>query len=555
MLYLHYWFAHSGYDARTYGEQANKTTLRRQLREYKNIRRTNMTAGSTNPKAKEIMALLENNLSGLDISDKIANELNNNVIFTSSNQSGIGNYSYQQLGTFGSRVTAGKVSSDALGQQLLTDLERCQSTSQKALDDMINFLSKVYPDAVKYAINQYAETKKSISQSDLLKKVLTSKSEIVTIENSGNFSEAEKTIIQTYARIQSAVDMIPNLGNVNTKNLTYSTSKGIASSGKNIKDNSHLVAVVVGKIGGNLSHLGGFAYEVAATRAAEVAVKEAAGANVEVFSALTGGKSKTAPTYTNAKGGTLSVETVAHIDAELQKMATKVFPNISFNKNDGSFILTDENLLLSFGGSIKKLGQPTNNPTRNKSVKLQDSTSLQILFNNARSKNHDLTKHYIYSLASGREQKINGLGEDYVGGVTLAAAWRSLVDYVVILNFIDFLAGNGSRYNNNALFLINDKIWGIEDILNRVIENPSSILYDGGKQRFRFYNKLKWVSYEKGSKKDSVTDKGYRMSDDPDSYNRTRAKERSAQWETDLNSLFAGTRVTVKLNVALLSLI
>ena len=315
MLYLHYWFEHSGYDARLHSEQANKTTLRRQLKEYKNIRRSNMTAGSTNPQAQEIMSLLENNLSGQDLSQEIATQLQGNTIFTSSAQSGIGGYSFQQLGTLGSKITSGTVSSASLGQQLVSQLSNCQTTSQKALDNMIDFLSRAYPNAINYAVNLYASTKQNISSSELLKRVLTAKSDLVEISPTENFSEAEQNIIKTYARIQAAIDLIPSLGTTSTKGLTYSTSKGSAAKGANIKSTNHLIAVLVGKIGGNLSHLGGFAYEVAATRALEVAIKKGAAATTEVFSSLTGG-SKVTPVYTNASGKLLSVNVSHKIDQE-----------------------------------------------------------------------------------------------------------------------------------------------------------------------------------------------------------------------------------------------
>lgn len=542
MLYLHYWFEHSGYDARLYSEQANKTTLRRQLKEYKNIRRQNMTAGSTNPQAQEIMSLLENNLSGQDLSQEIAAQLEGNIIFTSSAQSGIGDYSFQQLGTLGSRITSGAISSASLGQQLISQLDSCQTTSKKALDNMINFLSKAYPNAISYAVNLYASTKQNIANSELLKKVLTSKSDLVEISPTENFSEAEQNIIKTYARIQAAIDLIPSLGSVPTKGLSYSTSKGSAAKGASIKGTNHLIAILVGKIGGNLSHLGGFAHEVAATRALEVAIKKGAAATTEVFSALTGG-SNMKPIYTNKSGKFLSVTVSQRIDQELANLAKKDFPTITFNKNDASFVLTDDGLVLNFGGSIKRLPQPASGQIKNKLAKLQTSKNLQTLFNNARNKNHDLSKHYIYSLASGREKKENELGDDYSGPNTLASAWRSLVDYVVTLNFIDFLAGNGSRYNNNVLFLLENKLWGIEEILNRVIDNPNAIVYDGGKQRYRFYRDLPWYTWDGGTS--SVADM----------YRKQMAQKRSVTWEADLTSKFNSTLITIKLNVAALFLI
>lgn len=501
-----------------------------------------MTAGSTNPQAQEIMSLLENNLSGQDLSQEIAAQLQGNTIFTSSAQSGIGGYSFQQLGTLGSKITSGAVSSASLGQQLVSQLSNCQTTSQKALDDMVDFLSRAYPNAINYAVNLYASTKQNISSSELLKRVLTSKFDLVEISPTENFSEAEQNIIKTYARIQAAIDLIPSLGITSTKGLTYSTSKGSAAKGANIKSTNHLIAVLVGKIGGNLSHLGGFAYEVAATRALEVAIKKGAAATIEVFSSLTGG-SKVTPVYTNASGKFLSVNVSQRIDQELKNIAKKEFPTITFNKNDASFVLTDDGLILNFGGSIKKLPQPASGQIKNKLAKLQTSKNLQTLFNNARNKNHDLSKHYIYSLASGREKKENELGDDYSGPNTLASAWRSLVDYVVTLNFIDFLAGNGSRYNNNALFLLENKLWGIEEILNRVIDNSSAIVYDGGKQRYRFYRDLPWYTWDGGT------------SSIADMYRKQIAQKRSVAWESDLTSKFNSTLVTIKLNVAALSLI
>lgn len=62
-----------------------------------------------------------------------------------------------------------------------------------------------------------------------------------------------------------------------------------------------------------------------------------------------------------------------------------------------------------------------------------------------------------------------------------------MVDYAVTINFLDYLAGNGSLNNNNLILIANRKIYSIQKILMGVTRNPDAIIYTGGKQRSRYW--------------------------------------------------------------------
>ena len=61
-----------------------------------------------------------------------------------------------------------------------------------------------------------------------------------------------------------------------------------------------------------------------------------------------------------------------------------------------------------------------------------------------------------------------------------------MIDYGVAINFLDYLAGTGITNNNNLIMIVNRKVYSIQEVLQKVAENPDLIQYTGGKQRYRF---------------------------------------------------------------------
>ena len=518
MAYLHYWFANSGEEVRNF-EDTKRRSLQNQLgRYYKNT----ALVQSNNAKALEILDILESVSAGQNLSQSIATQLSN---VTSGSQSGIKDYSYQQLGLLGSRVSAGTSNiSTSLANAMIGDLGNCARTTQTALNQMMTYLNSnsAYSNAVSYAIAQYATTKKNISSSQLLSKALKAGNEIVAIDPSQNFSVAEQTLIQLYARIQSMIDLIPSLGSVDTAGLTYTRSN--VSGTFNIQSTGHLIAVLVGKVGGNISYFNRYIGRIADARGQEVAQRRGA---TEV--------DRTIQSMLNQlpAGKNFHIAKRVIPDRQLSSIAKQKPQNVRFSQGGTTFVLNDNDVSLTIGNTIPDMQTKTINIAK-RPLSLKSSNTLGYLFKVLRNKNHSVSDYYIRSLATGIESVENGLG--YSAGTSLQQGWRSLVDCSVVANFLDTLIAAGGP-NGNLFLLANNRLLGIGDLLNAVIDNPDAIEYTGGKQRSKFWqlNRDNWVGGKFYSTRYGIL--------------------RSNRLNPVLTSQFNATIVETKLNLSVLNLL
>lgn len=411
--------------------------------------------------------------------------------------------------------------SDTLAQQLLNELSNIQSASQQALSTFIATIGKQYNNAIAYAIAQYTNTAKDIHTSELLSLVLSNSNSIISIDNSYNFSQAEQSLIKAYGTIQAAIDSIPALNMA----AQYQTTTTIPTSSKM----GQLAGNLVNKIGKTLEYLSAFLGQIAMTRAQEIIEKRAA----KLFEDSLNLTENTIITNKN-----ISITTSIIKDTNLVATAVKQLAPINVSLGQSKLIVNDSLVEITFGGEINPLSLKkisfAGNGTK---LSLNNNSSLGKIFSVARQKNHDLSLRYINQLAAGHEFKEEGLGQNYNGSVTLQQGWQSLVDYAVVLNFTDFLLNN---QNNNTLYLLNNKIWDIDYILQAVADNPDAIEYTGGKQRFTFWNKINRWNY--GSSKQMK-------------YNRALAQTRSNNVQASLSEAYNSTIVKTKLNLSLLNLI
>lgn len=450
------------------------------------------SASVRNQKADEIVDMLDQNIRQ-DLSQTIAANI------TSGASSGIGLTSYQDL----AMLSANPASiSDSMASALINDLENSAMVTQKALNTLTTSLQQNYQSAINYAIDQVATQKSSLNSHEILQSLLTAKGRVISIDQTAGFTQEEQSLIQSYAKIQMAINLIPSLGGAKTSNLSFSTRSGKSGS---VQSTSHLITLLLGKIGGNLTYLNSKCVAVASARAREVGEQKL---DKEL-------KKINKKSSNIASGKNISV--TCNVEGEISDYSDA--KKKAFINHKGAYSqlrLTDNGMVLSYEGNIKEIPK--------KKAKFGQSDGLNIDYETTLIKLLDQTKvdkYYIETIATAH-------------GDSLQAAWRSLVDYAVAIGLIDrikILAAGGT----NKYMVSNDRLIKFSALISQLINNPDMITYTGGKRRYNYRNLNMWRGKE-----------GVR--------NAFLARRRSRQLERDVQSSFYRTMVRTKLNMKLLGI-
>lgn len=338
-----------------------------------------------------------------------------------------------------------------LAEKFANEASNCQIHLQAALDQINQIFGKAYPQLQRQALLGGEQYFNNTDVRTVIQDFLISGNKILQLD--GNISTDKQSIMQSIARLTAIVNAIPLLSSTKIKGLYYTSSHG--SGRKNITTKSQLISVLLGKIGGILSSLGGSIEEIAVGYGLEAAIQEGCESILHAIPTFTGG--------------------IVTMDPQLKNDA-RPLEGFTFNKNDVTLIATGKNVVCTFGASVKTT-QAVNAQGIPVDIKIHSGVNLNTVLNSL--KKEGINDYYIYNLAGGVE-------EGYKGGMSLQQAWRSMVDYAVALNFLDFLAGKGYANNNNLIVIANRQIYPIQKILMGVARNPEAINYTGGKQRSAF---------------------------------------------------------------------
>lgn len=500
--YLHYWFYDSGLTIQNF-EAAKRACLLRQLKHFKTVRMKSL-AISGSADLSEIYKLV-NETTGQQIGDILESKMAS--VFaasakpaTSSASAGIGGESFASMGQ---KARTPRLASATIGD-LTSALVASQEASQNALDGIIETLRMQYGKIVDEAIKA-STLEENLSTQDiklLIQDAIRSGSKFLKLEEGDKSAELKQSI----ARINVLIQLIPLISQSPIRGLKATYSHG---NSLNINSRSQLLAVMLGKISGNLNALGGLAEEIAVARGLELALKE--GANVCVNAVENVGQ--------NSKYVDI------HTDSALKDLAKNPLAEFIQGKDDVKVVVTKNGVTISYGLSVKKATKNKKNNSLN--VKLQDSISLNTLLNRL-SAQEGVSKKYIYNVAAGRERK---------GESGLQAAWRDIVDYAVITSFLDALSGIGTAGNNSIALVINRKIYPVDKILEAVANNPSAIRSSGGRKREKFWHLNTWFGEKEGQDLEP-----------------TKALFRSNAVWGELQQAFQSTKLTISLNLAALKL-
>lgn len=493
--YLHYHFSNSGYSIEDF-TSAKQLSLRKQYAAFTD-RQKLMIDGDALEGFHILDDISNGQIIGNNLEKEIANLFNENGgLPTAASNSGLGGRSYGQLGA--ARLSG---QTKGLATELINSAGECQAKLNEALNQITSILEIAYPDYVKIALNAANEVLNSNTYQEIIQKFMISGYKFVEIPS--DVDKSYNNIIQSVAKIKIAIDAIPML------NSSATSAKGITvthshSKSHGVANKSELIAVFFGKVGGILSGLSGSVEEIAVGHGLEFCIKKAGEEFSNTKAYFVGGK-------------------IQQWDSKIEEDANLELATGTYNKNDVTLVITKDKVTLTFGASVKttkkvnEQGVPVN-------IKLHDGTNLLEALKKVQGK---VSAHYIYNLAGGLERS-NEIG--------LQTGWRSLVDYAVALNFIDYLVGQGFANNNNLILVANRQIYSMKDILMGVADHPEAIEYTGGKMRYPFWhlNRDNWVNASK--EKISVS---------------AAAERRSAKTTLDITQKFMQTKMTISMNLAL----
>lgn len=274
-----------------------------------------------------------------------------------------------------------------LAEKFANEASNCQIHLQTALDQINQIFGKAYPQLQKQALLGGEEYFNNTDVRTVIQDFLISGNKVLQLNES--ISNDKQAIMQSIARLTAIVNAIPQLSSTKVRGLYYTSSHSTGK--KRINTRSQLISVLLGKIGGILSSLGGSVEEIAVGYGLEAAIQEGCQSILQVT-----------PTFT---GGTMT------IDPQLKEDA-RPLEGFTFNKNDVTLIASGKNVTCTFGASVKTT-QAVNAQGIPIDIKLHSGISLNTVLNSL--KKEGINDYYIYNLAGGLE-------EGYKGGLSLQQA-------------------------------------------------------------------------------------------------------------------------------------
>lgn len=333
------------------------------------------------------------------------------------------------------------------------------------LVEMAEKLNVSLGDFSKEVINSYAQKRGVRIGSKRFSKMVISDfihhKGIVSLNLDGSAGTGSTNIESCLKAMVLLAEALPDFGVGGRQELgsmKYSTgsSRGEKISGSG----SATLGIIAGKLQGLWSNVVGAGAEIAWQKAEETGLKKFDKKLEKIFSKISG---------QNYSGKNLNISVEVTGDKTTEK--TKEIKSAA--KSDVTITVSDNNVTVSYGVSVK---QYKYNPKAGVSyIKLVSGTS----FLKAAEKytNAGKDRGYLLNLAGGHPNDIKGLyGGNAFSTANLNSLWDELVQSVVIMNFLDVIAGLGTTAMDNVLYLVsNGNVYAIDDILINLINNPDSI--------------------------------------------------------------------------------
>lgn len=531
--YIHYWYQdyvdkHNNNLNSMFGSSKSvgdilSSTLTKHLNAFQNQRLAAAFAGSENVQAAQRLYadMSEKGQIGQKIESSIQEIMSSGgTSLTGARKTGftVGgqDQSYLQISGKYSKEGAAEAELKALVDGFGTVLE----DANRVLSEIVDIMEQSYDDLeVMSILSHMTDGINSMADEEIYRRAIgqVPKNQLLSYGDV-QLSSTQKSILDSYQRIYTRIQALRQF------------EPGGARSGMSTVTKGHEIAALIGKIGGSISNAGGILNEVAVSYGFQKGASEALDEiDMRIKTAVSGQRAK----YTG--------------DPEMEMAGRQARKTAAFNKGDVTVSIAGDGIVMNYAVTAKKTSAPSSGRNWKTNIKLNQESNLMQMLQRAQS-NQSLSvlggsggsfMNFVYNTASGKttskkggtNRKYKGRGESAVSNV-----WRSIVDYVVYANFLDSLAGDLSSSSNNVIFMVvNNRIYTIAEILEQVIYNPSSINYTGGKNRSQYHNLNVWFSWN-GS----------------DDLNEISALARSMAAEQSLTQAFQSTKITTKLNMAML---
>lgn len=561
MIYIPYFYTNANDKPNLNAEyqQLKNKLLTNQLIEFNTDRIENMVIRPNSMSDKNIDEaiswLKDVGTSGGVVGQKLAESLSQVVegitLTTSASASGLQmngkTMSYQGIANiqYKEKDNDGNPADNSKYYQLLEELGKNLSSviaaATKAMDDMGKMIEKHYSDYWKACVLRGKEIDADDDAAFIVKQAFAKRGTLLEftpemLEGKSVDADAQ-ALCQDYLSIKAKIQALTVL-----KNGQISASED--------KNSNEIVRQLIGKIGGTFSDASGHFFEIIVQMAADQAMsnKEVAETLVNMF----GKSNKTALAIVSGTTG-ISTETVAKIDDRLKKIAeSSGQKGFQFSKNDVTVAYSGDKATLMYGISVKYSNAIKRGGVKKATLKLQQATPFFQLIQKYVISNDIYSLQDVYTLAAARSSAEEGhpwnsskSGKEYLashktGEQQLVDMWRSMVDDVIVANFLDALAGDGSFGNNNLFMSVNDALYPIGAVLAAVAKNPDMIeaVSKGGggtKNRYNFYRENLWIPNKSGNNQFEA------------------AKIRSTVTQAALYKKMSEAKVTIKLNSALLN--
>ena len=518
--YIHFWFDDSNIAIQSFNAQKEKAYS--QMSKKFNKRQSDLR--KANPEAADKMLevyndMKEGNILGKPLEEAIG-KMNSRESFTSANIATSSGLSFHQLGLISASAKKDKIEIGlAKAKELITELGDIIGNTNDILLELDKILTTNYPKARAYALklleeNNNFKTSGEAAARTLVQDILSKNMHWVDPDD--NLDADEIALAKDYVRLSQRI--------VGLKVLQGPVT------GYSPVEKGKIISEIAGKIGDTLSNVGGRLQEIIVAAAANSLLYEEG----EMAQNL---KSITPPFAAVTGSSELSVNIKTELDPEFLTMvnAAEKANSSTFNKNDVTLFFSKDKVLLTFGISVKTSNVQNRIKNANPKIKVHETT-LKKLLELASQKDSGTFQPYMwYNIAAGKQSKKS---------TGLSAMWKSYVDYAVALNFMDFLAGDGSLYSNNVLLVSRGKVYSIPTLLSALgdPQNFSAITYEGGKPSGRYHSENVWNS--KPNQKNP--DKSYR--------DLQKGQERSEETRKKLDTKFSQVQMKIKLDIAKIAL-
>lgn len=351
--------------------------------------------------------------------------------------------------------TATVESINAQAEQMAEIIDNFQTQLEQTINELYakSVDPKTWQSFVDETISQYAKTKGVVAYSSKMRQAILNDflkhQGLVKLGLTANLGTGQGVLETSLRNMVLLAEALPEYGSNGGTVLggkNYSTGSGKHRTGNGIDT----LYVIAGKLQGLFNNVVGTAGEIAWAVAEEGATEKLGEAldeaNIRIKAAPVGG-------------------TTVTVTEHGEKIGEKGKPIKNVSKPDVKVqIIKNGQVLVEYGASVKTYSFSSNSGA--KTVSLVSGTSFLQAADKAFGAQGG--RRYMLNLAAGHPGKGVSKGINYTAS-DLNSKWDSLVEYVVIQNFLNVLLGTLTKEGPNNLYLVvNGQVVTVPEILSKI---------------------------------------------------------------------------------------